>query len=913
MNLQSPIIWCAVTLSGLGLAPLVNAAPLPPVAPTSEMPCCTSTSIAVRGDFAYFTPPAPLQDAGALPPDWFKREIFGSAFSVAVAGLPPGQYTVEIDLAEQYQQAPGARLMDIAVGAQKLAQNLDIFVLAGGANKATRVVGQVDYRGDAQGPLTISFLARADKAKFNAIRVLDANGQVLAGATAAQIQDQQIAFATVVPIVKTAPIYLGARRPRAARIDDLISRMALSEKVAQLQNDAPAIERLKVPRYNYWNEALHGVARAGYATVFPQAIGMAATWDTPLIHNVADTVSTEARAKYAQAQARGDFSIYHGLTFWTPNINIYRDPRWGRGQETYGEDPFLTSRFGVAFITGLQGNDPNVLKTAACAKHFAVHSGPESQRHRFNAVPSRTDLFDTYLPAFEAAVREGKVASVMSAYNAIDGVPAPANAFLLQKILRDKWGFEGHVVSDCGAVGDVAGGHKYASTLEEAASLSIKAGTDLECGASYEHLVLAVKEGLITEPEIDRALRRVMGVRFALGLFDGSSTSAYSRIPATENDTPSHAQVALQTARESLVLLKNGGLLPLDRTKIKTLAVIGANADDVGVLKGNYNGEPSHPITILQGLRDALGPNTRIVTARGCPLATRPGEAIDERAPDFVAAVAAARQADAVIYVGGLSPQLEGEEMSVSFEGFNGGDRARIELPSIQTRLLQALHATGKPLVFVNCSGGAVAMPWEGANVGAILQAWYPGEAGGAAVAQAVFGDFNPSGRLPVTFYRATSDLPAFENYSMENRTYRYFGGQAQWAFGHGLSYTTWSYGPLRGARRASASGQISVRVPLRNSGARDGAEVVQLYARRLGALSAGGISVPLRSLVSFRRVAVARGGEALVDLSFPASRLRLWDEKKGDYVVGGRYELEVGAASDDVRQQAEIQVAGNR
>ncbi len=901
------------TAACLSLAPLIHAAPLPPVAPvppvapTSEMPCCTGTSITVRGDFAYYTTAAPLQDAGVFPPDWFKKEIYGSAFSVAISGLPAGKYTVEIDLAEQYQQAVGARVMDIAVGTQRLAENYDIFAAAGGRGKATRVIGSVEHRGDAQGPLTISFTAKADKAKFNAIRILDADGQVLAGATAAQIEEQETAFATAIPTVKTAPIYLDARRPRLARVNDLISRMALSEKVAQLQNDAPAIERLKVPRYNYWNEALHGVARAGTATVFPQAIGMAATWDTTLIHSVADVVSTEARAKYAEAQARGDFSIYHGLTFWTPNINIYRDPRWGRGQETYGEDPFLTSRFGVAFITGLQGNNPNTLKTAACAKHFAVHSGPESSRHSFNALPSQTDLYNTYLPAFEAAVREAKVASVMSAYNAINGVPAPANTFLLQNILRDKWGFTGHVVSDCGAINDVSQGHKYAQNFEEAASLSIKAGTDLECGASYSHLIAAVKQGLITEPEIDRALRRVLDVRLALGLFDGPSTSAYARIPASENDTPAHAQVALQTAREALVLLKNDGVLPLERAKIKTLAVIGANADARSVLLGNYNGEPSHPITVLQGLRDHLGQNTRIITARGCALALRPGEAIDENAPDFVAALDAARQADAVIYVGGLSPQLEGEEMRVSFEGFSGGDRTQIELPAIQTHLLQALQATGKPLVFVNCSGGAVAMPWEAANVGAILQVWYPGQSGGTAVAQTLFGESNPSGRLPVTFYRATSDLPAFEDYSMKNRTYRYFGGQAQWAFGHGLSYTTWSYGPLRAARNASASGPISVRVLVSNKGMRDGAEVVQLYARRLGA---GNARSPLHTLVSFRRVPVARGANTTVDLSFPASRLRLWDEKKGAYVVAkGRYELQVGGASDDVRQKAVVEV----
>ena len=611
MNLKTAALLSSVGLLSLKMAPLgVAQVALPPVSPTS-----LDAVLHRRRDHTARRCDVHRFDAAAPRRRFFSaslvcRGAYGHPFSAVVTGLPAGKYTIEIDLAEQYHQAAGLRSFDIAVGNQKLAENYDIFAAAGGANKVVRVVGNVEHLGDAQGQLVISFTAKQDQAKFNAIRVLNANGQVAAGVTAAQlqaVQAAQMAFATTIPTVTTPAIYRDAKRPRAARVADLIARMSLSEKVAQLQNSAPSIARLDVPQYDYWNEALHGVARAGIATVFPQAIGMAATWDTSLIHNVADTVSTEARAKYAFAQSQGDRSRYHGLTFWTPNINIYRDPRWGRGQETYGEDPFLTSRFGVAFITGLQGNDPNVLKTMACAKHFAVHSGPEPERHRFDVSPSKSDLFNTYLPAFEVAVREAKVGSVMSAYNSVFEVPAPASTFLLQKILRDKWGFSGHVVSDCGAITDVWANHKYSKSREEASSLSIKAGTDLECGGDYASLVSAVKAGLITEPEINLALSRVLDARFQLGLFDGPNSSAYARIPATENDTPAHAQTALQTARESLVLLKNDGVLPLDRAKVKTLALIGENANSVDVLLGNYNGTPSRPITDLAGIAGKIG------------------------------------------------------------------------------------------------------------------------------------------------------------------------------------------------------------------------------------------------------------------------------------------------------------------
>jgi beta-glucosidase len=706
------------------------------------------------------------------------------------------------------------------------------------------------------------------------------------------------------------PLWKNPNEPSDTRVRDLVKRMTLEEKAIQVCNRAPAIPRLGLPAYDYWNECLHGVARNGVATVFPQAIGMAATWDAPLLHEVADVIATEARAKnreYTEAH-NGDSANYVGLTFWSPNINIFRDPRWGRGQETYGEDPFLTARLAVAFIQGLQGDDPKYMKAMACAKHFAIHSGPEAVRHQFNAEPPERDLYETYLPQFEAAVREGHVGAVMGAYNRVYGQPACASSLLLSDLLRREWGFSGHVVSDCGAIYDMVEFHKYVPTFAAAAALAVKAGCDLTCGSEYRNLTNAVNEGLITESEIDVSLGRILEARFRLGLFDPPASVPYAQIPTTENDTPEHAALALRVARESIVLLKNDGLLPLNRAKLRRIAVIGANANSVSMLLGNYFGTPSHPVTILDGIRRAVGTNSEIIFEPGCPLSTYDGDTNKIANAEATArAVAAAKSADVVIYVGGLSPELEGEDLHVAYDGFHGGDRTRIELADVQINLLKALHATGRPVVFVNCSGSAVAMPWAAKKIPAIVQAWYPGQSGGQAVAEVLFGDANPAGRLPVTFYRSTEDLPAFTNYAMVNRTYRYFSGKPLFAFGHGLSYTQFKYKSARLDRaQASASETVRVSVELANAGASDSDEVVQVYFRHVRPA----VPQAREALCGFRRVAVSRGQTAQVEIEVPMKQFRHWDVAKKQYVVEpGQYEILVGAASDDIRAKLPLSV----
>ena len=712
-------------------------------------------------------------------------------------------------------------------------------------------------------------------------------------------------------VAATAPAagtqsYRDTSLPLAVRVDSLIGQMTLEEKIGQLQNGAPSITRLGVPAYNYWSEGLHGIANEGIATVFPQAIANAATWDTPLLHEIGDVVATEARAKFNAKGTDGDHGWFNGLTIWSPNINIFRDPRWGRGQETYGEDPYLTSRMGVAFIQGMQGDDPRYLKAVACAKHFAVHSGPEPLRHRFDARPPERDLYETYLPQFEAAVREGHVGQVMSAYNAINGVPAPADKWLLTDLLRNQWGFDGYVVSDCDAVGDIVGGHHYAATREQAAAEAVKAGTDLNCGGTYSALVSAVHSGLISEDDINTALRRVLTQRFRLGLFD-PSTYAYSRITIADNDTPEHSEMALRAARESMVLLKNTGVLPLDPTKLKRVAVIGANADDIRMLQGNYNGTPSHPVSILQGIKNALSPGVEVTYARGCPLAVNATDTLGPKSPDFQLALDAAKNADVVIYVGGISAQLEGEEMRVTMVGFSGGDRTRIELPQVQEDLLKALSVVGKPIVYVNCSGSAMAIPWETDHLAAILQAWYPGENGGTAVADVLLGRYNPAGRLPVTFYSSTADLPDFQNYSMAYRTYRYFPGQALFPFGYGLSYTKFSYGkPRYSARKLGPTGTLRITVPVRNTGARDGDEVVQVYVRHVKSA----VPQPIHSLCAFQRISVPKGQTRTAILNVSPMQFRYWDVTKHSYdVEPGPYEIQIGSSSADIHARQVITV----
>jgi beta-glucosidase len=856
-----------------------------------------------------------------------------------------------------------------------------------------------------------------------------------------------------VGFAQDSPLYKNPNASPEQRVRDLVSRMTLEEKVSQLMNDAPAIDRLGIPAYNWWNECLHGVARAGRATVFPQPIGLAATWDTDLILRVASAISDEARAKHNEFVRRGKRNIYQGLTFWTPNINLFRDPRWGRGMETYGEDPYLTGRMAVAFIHGLQGDDPKYLKTVATAKHYAVHSGPEPLRHTFDAVVSGRDLEETYLPHFEAAIHDGGAYSVMCAYNSVDGQPACANSRLLEEILRKQWGFSGYVVSDCGAVGDIYLNHKFAASPEQGVADAIKAGTDLNCGVEYQHLLGAVHQGLVAESAIDQAVGRLFTARFRLGMFDPPELVKYAQIPYSENDSPAHRQLSLETARKSIVLLKNdNATLPLSKS-LKTIAVIGPNADDVGVLLGNYNGVPSVPVTPLEGIRQKL-PSARVLYARGSelapnmpafevvpatalfltdspdsrnglqgeyfntsnfdgrlhrareltvpssgqlvgtvpsqpkPLLTRVDSQIDFEwwdgsprrdlndddfgvrwtgylsapltgtyqlgakginafelyldgkeitqsnsihgsayrwapvtleagrryalrldfheyvgdaniqlvwsrpdAVDPAQALAMAKQADAIVMFLGLSPRLEGEEMNVAVEGFQGGDRIDLGIPRTQLDLLKNVAAIGKPVVLVLLNGSALAVEWARDHVPAIVEAWYPGQAGGAAIADVLFGDYNPAGRLPVTFYRSADELPPFNDYSMKGRTYRFFHGEPLFPFGHGLSYTSFAYRNLNVPKNVRPGQDAEVKVEVENSGKRAGEEVVELYLKR----SSASQNDPIRALAAFQRVALNPGQRKTVSLKVPAKQFTTWDSAGNSQILPGDWEIAVG------------------
>jgi beta-glucosidase len=839
------------------------------------------------------------------------------------------------------------------------------------------------------------------------------------------------------------------------RARNLVGRMTLEEKVSQMTDVAPAIERLGVPAYNWWNEALHGVARSGLATVFPQAIGLAATWDDPLMFRTATVISDEARAKYHEYIRHDSHGRYQGLTFWSPNINLFRDPRWGRGQETYGEDPFLTGRLAVQFIRGLQGDDPKYFKTIATVKHFAVHSGPEPARHEFDAVVSERDLRESYLPHFQVGIRDGGAYSLMCAYNRIDGKAACGSDMLLKDILRGEWNFRGYIVSDCGAIDDIYLRHKVVQTAAEASALAVKTGTDLDCGRVYSpNLVDAVKQGLITEAQIDTSVTRLFLARFKLGLFDPPEQVRWAKTPFSILDNAAHRELARQVARESMVLLKNDrGALPLRKT-LRTIAVIGPNADEPRMLLGNYNGEPADPVTPLRGIREAVSKNTRVIYARGSDLAEgfpvlesvaggvfstpdgRPGllvEYFDTRAMDgaplssgtdsaigvnwhdgapragmnpdnfgvrwtgtlkasytgtyrlgltgtmkFVLmlddsvvirsvypthdgefpdprmaqspalrlevgrsyrfrvdaqesygdaqlqlvwlppnepleaeALKAALEADAVVLFLGLTARLEGEEMPVQIEGFRGGDRTRIDLPAPQQRLLERVVALGKPTVLVLLNGSALAVNWAQGHVPAILEAWYPGQAGGTAIADVLFGDYNPGGRLPVTFYRDIADLPAFEDYRMAGRTYRYFEGTPLYSFGHGLSYTTFRYTHARTRASSVASdGTITVRADVTNTGKRAGDEVVQLYVRHLGSR----VTRPKRDLRGYARVTLAPGQTKTVTFPLLASSLAYWDAAAHRWVVESEpVEIEIGASSSDIRLRQKVAVRMRR
>jgi beta-glucosidase len=724
------------------------------------------------------------------------------------------------------------------------------------------------------------------------------------------------AFATVALALAAStagaqtPDYLNQDLSFAARVRDLVGRMTLEEKVSQMKDVAPAIDRLGIPAYNWWNEALHGVARSGPATSFPQAIGLAATWNDTLIFRMASVISDEARAKYQEYLRNNRHDRYGGLTFWSPNINLFRDPRWGRGQETYGEDPFLTGRLAVQFIHGMQGDDPKYFKTIATVKHFAVHSGPEPLRHTFDATPSERDLRESYLPQFAAGIREGGAYSLMCAYNRLDGKPACGSDLLLKDILRGEWAFPGYVVSDCGAINDIYQRHRVVATAAEAAALAVKSGTDLECGGVYSALVDAVHQGLITEAQIDSSVSRLFMARMRLGMFDSTDRVRWAQIPFNSLDQPSHRDLAREVARESIVLLRNqGGVLPL-RKDLHTLAVIGPNADQPGVLLGNYNGSPSDTISPLRGIRAAVAKRTRVVYAEGTYLANGvPGRDTLPSATLEAEALKAARRADAVVLVLGLTNQLEGEEMRVQVDGFRGGDRTSLDLPASQERLLESVTALGKPTVLVLMNGSALAVNWAAGHVPAIVEAWYPGQAGGAAIADVLFGDYNPAGRLPVTFYRSVDDLPPFDNYSMAGRTYRFFDGPPLYPFGHGLSYTTFAYDSLRvSADTLAVDGTDTVRVNVTNTGRRAGDEVVQLYVQHV----ASAVPRPRQDLRGYQRITLAPGETRTVTFPLAATSLAYWNVTTHAWTIEREpIRLEVGASSADIRLDRVITVRG--
>lgn len=821
-----------------------------------------------------------------------------------------------------------------------------------------------------------------------------------------------------------------------------MSRLTLEEKVAQMINAAPAIERLGIPAYDWWNEVLHGVARTPYrVTSYPQAIAMAATFDTNSLKMMADYSALEGRAVYNKAIQQGRAGQrYLGLTYWTPNINIFRDPRWGRGQETYGEDPFLTAMLGRAFVRGLEGDDPKYLKAAACAKHYAVHSGPEPLRHVFNVTPSQHDLWNTYLPAFRELVVNAKVAGVMCAYNAYKGKPCCASDELMIDILRNRWKFTGYVTSDCWAIDDFFKHHKTHPDAASASADAVLNGTDVECGTdAYKSLVQAVKDKKITEEQLDVSVKRLFMVRFRLGMFDPPAMVKYAQTPETVLERQEHKAHALKMARQSIVLLKNeNNTLPLGKN-IKKIAVIGPNADNPIAVLGNYNGIPSEVITALQGIKNKLGDDAEVLYERainftndtllayanvsdqyswqgqkgfqaeyfnnrelkGAPVAVKVEPSVDRswqegemvtgalraydfsvrystdftatatgditfeldaddgyrffvdgkevinawtrnrwgartyklaaeqnktyrltieyyqgegrafvrlraghfRKTDFNALAHRLRDADAIVFAGGISPQLEGEEMRVDYPGFNGGDRTTILLPAVQTELLKTLKATGKPVIFVMMTGSAIAIPWEDQNIPAIINAWYGGQAAGTAIADVLFGDYNPAGRLPVTFYKNDADLPDFNDYSMANRTYRYFKGEPLYGFGHGLSYTTFRYDQLKVPDRIPRTGTVSVPVEVRvtNTGKKDGEEVVQLYVS--GKMQ--NTTAPLRSLRGFQRIFLKAGESRIVSFKLGPEDFAVLDDQGNPMLFSGGVEIAVGGGQPGMKRAA--------
>ncbi len=689
------------------------------------------------------------------------------------------------------------------------------------------------------------------------------------------------------------------------RAKDLVSRMTLEEKVFQTLYTAPAIERLGVKAYNWWNEALHGVARAGVATVFPQAIGLAATFDEDLLEEVADTISTEGRAKFNMQQKYNDADIYKGLTFWSPNVNIFRDPRWGRGHETYGEDPYLSSRLGVRFVQGIQGHDDKYMKAAACAKHFAVHSGPEDIRHSFNAEVSNQDLYETYLPAFRACVQEAGVEAVMGAYNRTNGEPCCGSKTLLKDILREQWGFEGHVTSDCWAIKDFHEGHMVTSTPVESVALAMNNGCDLNCGNIYGNLLYAIRDGLVKEETIDQAVIRLVTTRMKLGLFDDQAKVPFNSIDYSQVDCTEHKKLNQKASAKSIVLLKNeNNLLPLDKHKIKTVGVIGPNADNRKALVGNYEGTSSEYITILEGVRGYLGDSARIFYSEGCHLFKDRIQGLGQENDRIAEARAVCDKSDVVIACFGLDPGLEGEEGDQGNE-FASGDKPNLRLPGLQEEVIKELYRSGKPVVLVLLSGSAVSIPWEDEHIPAIVQGWYPGAQGGKVIAEMLFGEFSPEGKLPVTFYRTSEELPEFTDYNMKGRTYRYMMQDALYPFGYGLSYTKFELSnPSVDSDEIEPGKSITCSVDLKNVGNYSGGETVQVYVR------AKVEGAPNHQLKGLKKVNLMPGEQRTIKVTLKDEAFGLYDNNGKLVLHEGEYEVFIGSSQPDARS---IQLTGNK
>lgn len=682
------------------------------------------------------------------------------------------------------------------------------------------------------------------------------------------------------------------------RARELVAQMTLEEKAFQMMHGAPAIERLGIKAYNWWNEALHGVARAGLATVFPQAISLAATFDEDFIEEVADAISTEGRAKFNAQQKFNDTDIYKGLTFWSPNINIFRDPRWGRGHETFGEDPYLTSRLGVRFVEGLQGHDENYMKAAACAKHFAVHSGPEDLRHEFDAKASRQDMYETYLPAFKACVQEAKVEAVMGAYNRTNGEPCCGSRTLLKDILRDEWGFKGHVVSDCWAIKDFHGGHGVTSGPVESVSLAVANGCDLNCGNLFIYVKEAVEKGMIPEERVDEALVHLFTTRMKLGLFDEKGKTPYDDIPYTAVDSKEMQELNLRAAEKCVVLLKNeGGLLPLDKTKIKTIGVIGPNADNRKALIGNYEGTASRYFTISEGIQEYVGEDVRVLVSEGCHLYKGSISNLSKGRDRRSEIKAICEASDVVVMCLGLDAGLEGEEGDQGNQ-YASGDKPDLNLPGKQQEILEVAYNSGKPVVLVLLSGSALAVNWADEHIPAIIQGWYPGAQGGRAIARVLFGDKNPEGRMPVTFYRTLEELPEFTDYSMAGRTYRYMKNEALYPFGYGLSYTEFTYSAVAVSSDVIGENGIVLKATLTNTGDREGTETVQTYVK------ADREGTPNAQLKGIKKVTLRPGESKEVSFELPLKAFALYDEQAVNRVEAGRYLVSIGGTQPESRSE---------